>query len=56
MTRMRATEDVRQPLTMRELPTIELDGKTVLTDAAAADLVDRLMVRKAELLERLAGE
>lgn len=41
---------------MRDLPTIEADGKTVLTDSAAATLVARLMVRESELLERLAAE
>jgi hypothetical protein len=53
---MRTAEDVRQPLTMRDLPTIESAGKTVLTDSAAATLVDRLIVRESELLERLAAE
>ncbi|WP_164874492.1 MULTISPECIES: hypothetical protein [Rathayibacter] len=53
---MRAAEEVKQPLVLRDLPTVEADGKTVVPDEVAAALAARIIARESELLERLAGE
>ncbi|WP_166674098.1 MULTISPECIES: hypothetical protein [unclassified Rathayibacter] len=53
---MSAAEDANRPLVLRELPTVEVAGLTVVPDGDAAALVERLIAREADLLGRFAAE
>lgn len=52
----RVSEGTAPPLTFHNAPTVEIEGKLYLTDAAAEELGDRVAARYSTLLERLAAE